>query len=92
MEYTWDSYSKKIGYSKIKKITQTNQGAYIHAIADFDGVTPFNKTISSIINVRLYRNSALANDTNTGVACALSFDCHYEIDTLGSASEFGKWT
>lgn len=92
MEYTWDSYTKKMLYSKIKKVTQTNAGAYIHNIADFGGLTPFNKTISSIVNVRLYRNSALANDTNTGLACALSFDCHYEIDTLGSASEFRKWS
>lgn len=91
MEYTWTSYTKKIQYSKIMKVTQTNQGAYIHNIADFGGLTPFNKTISSIINVRLYRNSDLANDTYTGLSCGLSFDCHFEGDSLGSASEYGKW-
>jgi len=92
MEYTWTSYTKKMQYSKIKKVTVANGGAYIHTIADFGELIPFNKTISSLVNVRLYRNSGIANDTYTGLSCGLSFDCHIEMDTLGSASEYHKWT
>jgi hypothetical protein len=39
---------------------------------------------------RLFRNSSAVADTYQGSAALLSFDFHYEIDGVGSNSQFVK--
>lgn len=46
--------------------------------------------ISSVLVVRLFRNSSNAADTYTGGAFGLSFDLHHERNTDGSRTQWEK--
>jgi hypothetical protein len=63
---------------------------YKHLITSFGNITGTGKTISSILVCRLYRLPADAADTYTGAAGLLAIDFHFESDTLGSETEYGK--
>lgn len=47
-----------------------------------------NEEISSILQCRLFRDSANALDTYTGSVALLSVDAHVEFDRIGSRDEF----
>ena len=55
----------------------------VHGSGGLDGT---GKTISSILQIKLYRSDNLY----TGDCLAVSFDLHYQIDSFGSASEYTK--
>ena len=59
-----------------------------HMITSFDPITMTGNTISTILSCRLFRNSSNAADTYTGTAGVLSIDWHFEIDKIGSSTEF----
>ena len=46
--------------------------------------------LSSMLICRLYRDPADAADTYPQDVAFLQFDVHYEIDSLGSETEYGK--
>ena len=59
-----------------------------HLITSFDPITMTGNTISTILVCRLFRNSSNAADTYSGTAGLLSIDWHFEIDKIGSSTEF----
>ena len=59
-----------------------------HMITSFDAITMTGNTISTILSCRLFRNSSNAADTYTGTAGLLSIDWHFEVDKVGSRTEF----
>ena len=95
LEYTIAKPSGQFGASTIiygetigvGDITQSDN----HIITPIGaGIVMTGMTLSSVIVGRLFRNSSHANDTYTGIAGGLSFDIHYEVDSLGSSSEYTK--
>lgn len=62
-----------------------------HTITELGtGIPGTDKTISSILMCRLYRDGTDGTDTYTNDAALLSIDFHYEIDTFGSREQFIK--
>lgn len=66
-----------------------------HELTDSGTITGTNKTISSVLQIRLYRSDTGADDIWVGATAALSpaileFDLHYEVDSLGSDLELVK--
>jgi hypothetical protein len=47
-------------------------------------------TLSTIADFRIFRYSGSTGDNYTGSIYALSFDCHIEIDKLGSEAEYNN--
>lgn len=93
-EYTWvdvdEDFSVNTTLSTIDIPTGVNtddmhQAAHVTAA----GISGAGHTISSVLLCRLKRVAATADDYAGGVAI-LSFDVHYEIDTIGSRQEFIK--
>lgn len=75
--------------NKNKTVTFTlNNIAYRNSIADFDGLTGCMGSMSQIEKFFLKRLSS--QDTYTGDVYVDYFDCHYEIDTIGSRTENSK--
>jgi hypothetical protein len=75
--------------------TDANVTAFKHYISGFAAITPSTSQdgISSVIIGRLFRNSSSALDTYnaTGAKCGLLYiDIHYEINSLGSNTEYTK--
>lgn len=80
---------------------QTNVITYssgtISQLTEFGEITkPTTDTLSSILQIRLFRDSANTStlfagaDPYVGAVQALEFDIHYEKDTIGSRTEFSK--
>ncbi len=98
MEYTWVEYNasttQQFPQTTIVTGTSTSfsNSAHKHLITPFGAITPSSNQddISSVLVVRLFRNSSNAADTYTGGAFGLSFDLHYERDTDGSRTEWVK--
>lgn len=93
---TWAIEITKQDINSIFPITTTYTNtspcnkAYTHNLANFGSIGSFNG-ISGVGLVRLYRNSGNVKDTYSGNdVFALSLDCHYEKDSLGSNEEFVK--
>ena len=55
----------------------------VHGTGGLDGT---GKTISSLLQIKLYRD----DNVYTGDCLAVSFDLHFQIDSFGSASEYTK--
>lgn len=93
IEYVWTNYTAtQTATTKISALDTTTGTVLQHRILNFPVITGTGKTISSTFKAKLMRESASTQDTFTGNAYVDFFDCHYEMDTLGSASEYGKWT
>lgn len=97
LEYTWIGTTgvfpnTNILYSNTPIPNEDNLIGGRHYMTDFDGVTGTGMGISSMIVCRLFRD-AEANglpdsyDDDVGL---LEIDFHYEIDTLGSDTEYEK--
>lgn len=88
--YTLGDINNKFTESNIITATQPCGNSYVHNLVDFHSIGNFTG-ISGIANFMLLRNSSIASDTYTGNdAFALSFDCHYEKDSIGSNQEYVK--
>jgi len=75
--------------------TDANVRALKHYISAFSAITPGTGAdgLSSILIGRLFRNSGDAGDTYdaAGAKCGLLYiDAHYEINSIGSNTEYGK--
>ncbi|MBK9358918.1 MAG: hypothetical protein IPN08_16315 [Bacteroidales bacterium] len=102
-EYSWVEYnvSTPIAFPNttletVSTISIANGDVDKHFITPFSAITPSTDqdNISGIIMCRFWRKSADAADTygggGTGNAALLSFDIHYEIDGIGSHTEYVK--
>lgn len=98
-EYSWVNYdpTSPLAFPNTSILTATTDAITAasvdkHLITGFGSITPNANQgkISSILMCRLYRHSSNAADTYTGNAALLSFDLHYEIDALGSATLYEK--
>ncbi len=94
MEYTWVDIHGNYGptsflYADSGPLTSN---AFQHQVTDFDSIVPSSSQghISSILLVRLFRNSSHPDDTYPDKVAGLSFDFHYEINTIGSRTKDHK--
>jgi hypothetical protein len=101
MEYTWINYHPTTSLAfpatdtllAVSEEVTSNTKALHHLIAEFDSITPTvdqQDGISSILVVRFFRNPDNSYDDYGADAFALSFDIHYERNTVGSREEFVK--
>ena len=91
ISYSWTNIGDTIAAFSAATLLDTFTPAYsagsIHQIAYLDGgIKGTNKTISSILNIKLYRN----DNTVTGDVLAYQFDIHYLKDSNGSRQEYVK--
>lgn len=97
LDYSWQNYDATTPLEFLPYTTSTVviNGPFVAnthritplAAAGLDGV---GKKISSILICRIWRNSSNAVDTYTDEAGLLSLDFHFQIDTVGSRSDFTK--
>lgn len=98
LEYAWQDIGTEyadtaIVYSSATLIpADTDLTAFRHYISEFADLTPGAGAdgLSSILIGRLFRYSGDASDTYDDKAGLLYIDAHYELDTLGSITEYGK--
>ena len=98
LEYTWADIGTVFGnttiiYTNALVPNDTNLVQNKHYISNFSsGITPSTSQdgISSVLICRLFRYSGDASDTFTGTCGLMYIDIHFEIDTLGSRSEYTK--
>lgn len=104
LEYFWAEIGATFGNTSIVYTDGSNYTAagtdanivqYKHYISKFAAITPSatQDGISSILVGRLFRDSDNAGDTYNagGAKCGLLYiDAHYEVNTLGSTSEYVK--
>lgn len=64
--------------------TATNNDADKHLVGYFPDIELTSMKISSMLIIKLFRNSSSVSDTYTGEAYLLEFDIHIEINTIGS--------
>ena len=92
LEYQWQNHDGTFGPTNT---TITGTGAtgtvgYKGIITSLGVVSGTGKEISSVMICRLYRPGGDALDTYADGAAFLSCDMHYEIDALGSDTEYAK--
>ncbi len=67
--------------------SQTWSSGLLHRIVQGSGgLDGTGKTLSSILQIKLYRD----DNVYSGDCLAVSFDLHFQIDSFGSASEYTK--
>lgn len=86
LDYQWQNRAAVYSATdtSILVTAATGTTGYTHIVSSFGAISGAGKTISSILVCRLYRLPADAADTYTNAAGLLSFDFHYEIDSIGS--------
>lgn len=97
MEYTWADIGSAFGntsiiYTNSLVPNDTNLTQYRHYVSAFPGITPTTSQddISTVLMCRVFRYSGNASDTYTGTCGMLYVDFHYEMDSLGSHTDFTK--
>jgi len=98
IEYTWVDYNSITPGEFPPTTTITAESVAIandnhkHLVTSFGAITPSadQDNISSILMVRVFRNSSNPADTYSDEAFGLSFDLHYEMNTIGSRTEWTK--
>jgi hypothetical protein len=99
LEYTWINYNPttSLAFPLSTTVTATSDAisgqALHHLITEFNPIAPIvddQDGISSILVVRFFRDPDNSADNYAHDAFALSFDIHYERNTVGSRQEFIK--
>lgn len=95
LEYTWANKDGAFGASSTIHLDSDpfvpNTNQWHHLIAkNSSGISGSGKVISSMMICRLYRDPADSVDTYPQDAAFLQFDIHYEIDGIGSDSQYTK--
>jgi len=87
IEYTWANINDEFDFvsGDYCVVDSTTNASNIHLMTPHLVLNGTNKTASSIINARLYRNATDPRDTYTSDAYLLEFDIHYKIGRLGEA-------
>lgn len=89
LEYTKAKLNTKFPVTTtIYASEKVNNTAFIHSIVPFTNITMTGNTLSTVMDLRIFRRSGSTGDNYTSSVYALSFDCHYEIDKLGSENEY----
>jgi len=95
----WDLAYKIVPIGSVIPASWTNDTIWIagsgtadeHMLSEFKDIDMSAVTgVSCMLLIKLSRNGSAAGDTFTGVAQLLEFDIHYQIDTIGSRSEYLK--
>jgi len=88
MNYTWYNNKQIVtSTTKLGKNFSSGAVAYNSTIYDFGRISGTGKTISSILKVTLKRKYNDAYNDNFYIDY---FDCHYQMNTLGSNEEYTK--
>ena len=84
--YSWANIGSTFPAGTTSYVTDSGFGGSggDHRFVAFPNISGAGKTISSILQCRLFRASASTEDTSAGDGILLEFDMHYEIDTVGS--------
>lgn len=95
LEYTWANVGVVFGNTTIitgsDPITAIGTvSAYEHAITSLGTITSTGNTLSSMLVCRIFRKSADGIDTFNASAGLLEIDFHFQIDSDGSRTEYGK--
>ncbi len=100
LEYTWVNYNETTPIAFPNSVIMTATSASINGTSDADKhlITPLGTLtpngnqdkISSILMCRFYRKSGDSADTYNGDAAVLSVDFHYEMDGIGSHTQYVK--
>ncbi len=96
MEYTWASIGSTISAPATVYGSTSYPNEQIvankHYITEFSPITPgLNQNgLSSMLSIRLFRDSTVAGDSFVHGAFLLEFDLHYQIDMIGSRQELVK--
>lgn len=96
-DYSWQNYNPDTPqvfptYTTSTVVSAGPFTATSHKITSLvaGGLNGTGKNISSILICRIWRSPALEADTYGDDAGVLSFDIHFQIDTMGSRSEYIK--
>ncbi|MDD5530889.1 MAG: hypothetical protein PHX21_12800 [bacterium] len=88
IEYTWASIESNFVAPSTISAIDTMDVIWKHEVCYFPAITGSNnKTISSMIMCRIFRNPADASDTYQGDAALLEVDFHFIQNTMGSRTE-----
>lgn len=94
IEYTWADYGTVFSVTTIDTSNSESfsNAQNTHMLTSLGTITPSTNQddISSILCVRIFRNSSASADTYTGKVALLSFEIHYEANTVGSRSLYSK--
>lgn len=92
IDYKWTNYLDTDAgtFSTLTVLDPGDGTALKHQIAAFLAMDGTDKTISSMISIKLSRLGNQGTDTYTGDALLKEFDIHYEIDGFGSDEEYTK--
>ncbi|HEY9115465.1 MAG TPA: hypothetical protein VIN10_12265 [Bacteroidales bacterium] len=100
LQYTWanigevfPAYTTIYGTTTVPSETLVAGKMYLTPLfagATNDGISGTGKTISSMLVCRIFRDGDNSQDNFAGLAGALEVDFHYEINTLGSRTEYVK--
>lgn len=96
LEYSWASIGKT--FSAPATVYASTQfpneqiEANKHYITSFAAISPTTSQngISSMLHIRLFRDSTVAGDSFVHGAFLSEFDIHYSMDTIGSRQELSK--
>jgi len=97
-EYSWQNYNATpLAFPVITTnyiVSESGLTAGTHLITSLTdlnaGIDGTGKNVSSILVCRIWRDSRRTNDTYNGDAGLLSFDIHFQIDTVGSRLQYIK--
>lgn len=90
-EYCWIDYGSTFSSTTTISATQASGGtAWKHQIASFPAISGTGHDISSILIIRLFRDPTDGSDTYEEDAAFIDFDIHYEINSVGSHTDFTK--
>lgn len=84
------TYASSISNSTVASGTPDNDTANEVLITNIGDISMTNKTLSCLVLWKLSRIGGNAADTYGADARLLEFDIHYEVDSLGSNTEFNK--
>jgi len=98
-EYSWQNYDDTTpqsfpGITTNSIVSESGLTAGTHHITSLTasnvGIDGTGKRVSSILICRIWRDSRTAGDTYNFDAGLLSFDIHFQIDTVGSRLQYVK--
>jgi hypothetical protein len=92
-EWTWTNPGEQTGASTTSASAAAAVLAseqYFHKMLAIVAIPGAGKKISSVLTVRLFRDSGHASDTSTADAFLMEIDAHYQLDHAGSIGETTK--